>query len=181
VKSIIVILLSAVVVITLTSCQPTGKVPRIENGEQKLTLQTDSAAYLDYISSKPTVTQADAIKGILLLLGEKRQMTFAQAVKTLLDKRIVSPNWQFNPTKPITKGQVAYMAYQLCRMTGGLTILLTGPSCRYCLKELQYRGIMSPGMPYNSVTGMEYVAILGRVDEYLQTGTVSGAEQREGG
>ena len=178
-KNIIIILVLSIAM-TLASCQPTGKALKIENGGNKLAL-LDSAAFLDRVSSQPVVTQADALGGILLLLGEKRQMTFAEAVETLQKRRIVSSGWRFNPAKPITKGQLAYMAYQLCRMTGGVTLMLTGPSCRYCLKELQYRGIMSPGISYNKVTGMEYVAVLGRIDEYLQTGKVSGAADREGG
>ncbi len=73
------------------------------------------------------------------------------------------------------------MTYQACRIKGGLTLQLTGPSQRYCLKELQYRGLMSPGVAYNTVTGMEYLAVLGRIDEYRQTGKVAGAADREGG
>jgi hypothetical protein len=83
--------------------------------------------------------------------------------------------------RPITKGRVAYMTYQACGFKGGLTLLLTGPSQRYCLKELQYKGLMSHGVTYNTVTGMEYLAILGRIDEFRQTGDVAGASAREGG
>ena len=53
------------------------------------------------------------------------------------------------------------------------SLALTGPSQRYCLRELQYRGLMAPGIWYNDVTGMEYLAILTRADELRQTGKVS--------
>ena len=71
------------------------------------------------------------------------------------------------------------MVYQACGLKGGLTLTLTGPSQRYCLKELQYLGLMSEGQVYNGVTGMEYVAILSRADELRQTGQVSDVMKRE--
>ena len=73
------------------------------------------------------------------------------------------------------------MVYQACHMTGGLTLTLFGPSQRYCLKELQYRGLMTEGPSYNMVTGMEYVAILARADELRQTGKVSAVMKKEEG
>ena len=87
--------------------------------------------------------------------------------------KIASPCWDFDPEAPTTKGRVAYMIYQACDMSGGLTLTLAGPSRRYCLRELQYRGMMVEGASYNKVTGMEYVAILSRADELIQTGEVS--------
>lgn len=65
------------------------------------------------------------------------------------------------------------MIYQACNMTGGLTLGLLGPSRRYCLRELQYRGLMTKGLASTKVTGLEYVAILARADELRETGKVS--------
>lgn len=173
---ILVVFLS-VMAVTLASCGGKGQVL---GGDVKLSA-ADSAAYLDGISSNPTVTEAEAVKGILLVLAEPQKATFAETVAVLRERKIVDANWDFQADRPITKGRVAYMAYQACEIKGGLTLQLAGPSQRYCLKELQYRGLISPGVPYNTVTGMEYLAILGRIDEFRQTGQVEGASAREGG
>ena len=65
---------------------------------------------------------------------------------------------------------VAYMIHQACRAPRGVVLTLTGPSQRYCLRELQYLGMMSQGFPTTTVTGMEFVAVLTRAEEYRRTG-----------
>ena len=173
----------SVTILVLASCGTGGEAPKVLGGDIKLS-GTDSAAYLDDISSMPTVTEAKAMQGILLVPDKSprgKETTFAEAVAVLKERKIVDANWDFQAGREITKGKVAYMTYQACGIRGGLTLTLTGPSRRYCLKELQYRGIMSSGVSYNTVTGMEYLAILGRIDEFRQTGRVAGASAREGG
>lgn len=173
-------ILLSIAAVTLAACQPGNNSPQVRGGDVNLS-KVDSAAYLDSISSLSTVSEADAFEGVLLVLASPQKATFAQAVTTLQERKIVPANWDFQADRPITKGKVAYMTYQACRIKGGLTLQLAGPSQRYCLKELQYRGLMSPGVMYNTVTGMEYLAILGRIDEFRQTGKVAGASSREGG
>lgn len=172
-------LVTAALAVTLASCQPPAA-PAISNG-QTVMAATNSAEYLDQLSSQPTVSEARALEGVLLLLGRQEKTTFAEAVKALIDQRIVSSAWGFQPDRPITRGKVAYMVCQACDIKGGLTLTLTGPSQRYCLRELQYRGLMTSGIVYGPVTGMEYVAILARADELRETGQVSAVMIREGG
>jgi hypothetical protein len=152
--------------------------PMMVQGDVKLG-GTDSAEYLDTLSSRETVTEAGAVEGILLLLGKEQKTTFAEAVAFLKEREIVGPRWSFRADRDVTKGRVAYMVYQACDLKGGLTLTLTGPSPRYCLKELQYLGLMTEGQTYNTVTGMEYVAILARADELRQTGQVSDVMKKE--
>ena len=140
---------------------------------------SDSSDYLDRLSSAELVSEALAVEGILQVLGEDKSRSFSEGVTYLREQSVANAGWDFQANREVTKGRVAYMAYQACKMTGGLTLRLTGPSQRYCLKELQYRGFMSKGYPYNKVTGMEYVAILTRVDEYLRTGGVSEVMRKE--
>ncbi len=166
----------AVTAWTLSGCGTPGAVA----GGNVTLPATNSAEYLDKISSQPTVTEAQALEGIMLLLDQQQKLTFAECVKLLKDRHIVSSQWDFRADRPMTRGKVAYMIYQACGMKGGLTLTLTGPSQRYCLRELQYRGMMAPGLPYNPVTGMEYVAILARADELRRTGRVSPVMLQEG-
>ena len=144
----------------------------VTGGETPLTMP-NSAQYLDGISSQPTVTEAKAFEGILLMLGRNDKVTFGEAIKQLTGLKILPAEWGYQADRPITRGKVAYMICQACDIKGGVTLALTGPSRRYCLRELQYRGMMASGPPYNSVTGMEYVAILTRADELRQTGKIS--------
>ncbi len=157
-------------------CQ-TGE-PALEKGDVIIG-GTDSADYIDSLSSTETVTEALAVEGILQVLGEEKKRTFADAVAYLKEKGIVGDKWSFKGDRNVTKGRVAYMVCRACDVKGGVTLRIFGPSPRYCLKELQYMGFMTEGQMYNTVSGMEYLAILSRADEFRQTGQVSEVMKQE--
>jgi hypothetical protein len=136
--------------------------------DAKLPDNEDSAAFLDRISSQERVSENDAMRGILFLTdGNDSTTTFEQRVKMLAERKVVDASWEFGSHRPITKGRLAYMVYQACKVRGGVILTLIGPSQRYCLRELEYQKLMSEGTIYTDVTGMEYVAVLTRADSYL--------------
>ena len=155
----------------LVGCGPSRL--RISDDQAKLPVDDGSAAYLDRISSETVVSQNDAFRGILLLLdiGDD-DGTFGQRVDILTKAGVVDQSWQFDAGRAISKGQVAYMIYQACGVHGGVILSLTGPSRRYCLRELQYQGFMSEGTMFTTVSGGEYVAVLSRADSCRRTGKV---------
>ena len=130
-----------------------------------------SPAFLDRVASTGTVSQNDAMRGMLMLVdGQDACKTFQQRVENLAARKIVCGAWRLDAARPLTKGMLAYMVYQACNVPGGLILATTGPSERYCLRELQYRGMMSQGFVTTEVTGMEFVAVLTRADSYRRTG-----------
>lgn len=144
--------------------------PRISQGQALLPGDEDSAAFLDRMSSQRTVTQNDALRGVLLLIDDDKDDSadFAARVQSLRKRDVLPGNWDYQADKPLTKGQLAYMIYQACGVKGGLTLTLTGPSQRYCLRELQYQRLMSNGTMFDVVTGMEYVGVIQRALSYMQ-------------
>jgi hypothetical protein len=144
---------------------------KIENPSTTLPEKGSSAAALHRISNQKIVNQNDAMHALLLLAeGEDQAGTFQERVMKLRDLEIIDPSWNVDATKPVTRGQLAYMVYQVTDVPGGLTLLLTGPSQRYCLRELQYNGMIGPGGLFSPITGMEMVAVLDRADAYMQDG-----------
>ncbi len=147
--------------------------PNILNPDAVLPPEKSSAAFLDRASSLVAVSQNDAMRGILFLLeGEDNADNFAQRVKTLHFKSVIPAGWKYDASKPLNRGQLAYMIYQACGINGGVILQLTGPSRRYCLRELKYRRIMAEGLANTEVTGMEFVAVLKRADAYIEYGHV---------
>ena len=145
-----------------------------EQSDIPLPAGEESDGFLDRISSLENVTENDAMRGILMLVnGEDTAKNFAERARLLAEKNIVSRNWTFSADRPMTKGKLAYIIYQACDMGGGLILTATGPSQRYCLRELQFQEMMGKaGSYYSNVSGMEYVAILGRADVYKRAGKV---------
>lgn len=133
----------------------------------------DSAAYLDRVSSQRLVGLNDATRGIILLMDGQDQCTdFDSRVALLRSRNVLPADWKLDESQALSRGQLAYMICQACNVRGGLTMTLTGPTQRYCLRELQYQGFIGRGSVFNNISGMEYVAVLGRADKYMQTGQV---------
>ncbi len=139
----------------------------VSGGQAALPADEGSPGFLDRVASGPTVSENDAFRGVLMLIeGDDPAETFQQRVRTLAESGVVDSTWSFDADRPMTKGKLAYMICQACDIRGGVILHATGPSQRYCLRELQYLRMMSAGPPYAEVTGMEYVAVLTRADTY---------------
>ncbi len=158
----------------LAGCASGSLNPTIDSPAAELPGEESSAAFLDRASEMSAISENDAFRGILLLTdGKDPAESFSQRVSVLLERKIVSDNWTFHGDRPITRGKLAYMIYQSIDMPGGLILKLTGPSQRYCLRELQYKGFFaSETAYYGKVSGMEYLAVINRADEYIATGSV---------
>jgi len=153
----------------LTGCSP--QATRIEGAEAKLPANEGSPGFLDRIASGTTVSENDALRGMLLLLdGQDKASTFRQRVEDLSAKGILPGSWSCDAARPITRGKLAYMVCRACKIRGGVVMHLTGPSQRYCLRELQYLQMISGGTAAGHVSGMEFVAVLSRADIYVRTG-----------
>jgi len=146
---------------------------RVANGDAALPAGENSAAFLDRLSAQADVNENDAFRGVLIVLdGQDPAGTFAERVEALRGKGALAEDWDFDAARPITKGKLAYVLYRGCGFGGGVVLTLVGPSPRYCLREFQYNGMMSPGSALSPVTGMELVAVLSRADVYRRTGQV---------
>jgi hypothetical protein len=145
----------------------------IENGEATLPENENSAAFLDRVSSQATVTENDAARGLLMLERSADETgTFAERIEALRQAEIVDASWDHSAGRPLTRGRLAQMVYQATDIPGGVILALAGPSQRYCLRELQYRRMMTKGPLHAPVTGMEFVAVITRAATYKQTGEV---------
>ncbi len=146
---------------------------QMQSGQQTLPAGENSAEFLDRVSVQLTVSQNDALRGVLFLLdGKDEADNFAQRVENLTGRDITAGSWAFAADTPITRGKLAYMIFQACKMSGGVTLALIGPTQRYCLRELQYQGFLTTGVMHTNVSGMEFVAAITRADAYIETGEV---------
>jgi hypothetical protein len=129
----------------------------------------NSAAFLDRMSSLDTVTQNDALRGILMLDGGDETGTFKQRVDLLIGKKILPARGGYDASRKLTRGQLARMVCRSCELSGGVIMRLTGASERYCLRELQYRKMMTPGSRSTKISGMEFASVLTRAAIYKRT------------
>lgn len=138
----------------------------------KITPNEDGGAFLDRASDMEVVDIDSALHGMCIVVdGEDKNADFKSRMDQLQGSGIVAKSWKISPAQSLTKGRLAYMVYQVCGIKEkGVMIGLFGPTQRYCLRELQYNGMMAPGNESMLVTGMELVAVLTRADIYKRTG-----------
>jgi len=142
----------------------------------------ESPGLIDRISSLETVDENSALRAVLMLVdGKDDCKTFGERLRALQDRKIADPSWDFQADKPISRGKLAYMVFTGCDIKGGLTLTLLGPSQRYCLRELKFKGIIVSGDQEGTVSGMETVAILSRADAYMESGEVPETLNVKGG
>ena len=172
-KRIFQTLMMIVAAAALAGCS-TGQGPHIVAGnEVKLPAGEQSAEFLDRLSSLSNVNQNDAMRAMLLLTdGKDDSPAFTERVNKLIDRGIVDRSWTFDASRPVTKGELAYMLYQALKLQGGVMLTLLGPTQRYCLREMQDLGFVSGGLMTTEVSGGELVAVLARADQYKSTGRV---------
>jgi len=154
-------------VAALGGCAPSQLT--VTGEDATLPASENSAAFLDRMSSLDTVTQNDAMRGILMLDGGDKTGTFKQRVDLLIDKKILPAKGSYNASRELSRGQLARMVCSACELSGGLILRLTGPSERYCLRELQYRQMMTQGSASTKVSGMEFASVLTRAEIYKRT------------
>ncbi|MCP4379367.1 MAG: hypothetical protein GY794_24750 [bacterium] len=142
----------------------------VTGGDATLPKGENSAAFLDRISSQNTITENDAMRGILMLDGSDGGGTFKQQVDILIKKNILDPKGNYDASRELSRGKLARMICSACELSGGIILRLTGPSERYCLRELQYRQMMTSGSASTKISGMEFTSVLTRADIYKRTG-----------
>lgn len=146
---------------------------RLAGPEAQLPAGEQSPEFLDRLSSQKAVSENDAMRGILMLVhGKDEQAAFEQRVSQMRSLKCVDATWDFDANRPITRGKLAYMVYQAVHVQGGVILILTGPSQRYCVRELHFQGIMASDIAATQISGGEFVAILGRADAYKNKGEV---------
>ena len=162
-------LAAMVLVAGVAGCSP--ETMKIDGPDATLPADEGSPGFLDRMASQAVVSENDALRGILMMVdGKDEAKTFKQRAENLAGRGVLAGGWDHQAERPVTKGRLAYMIYTACKIRGGVVLMLTGPSQRYCLRELQYLHMMAGGSFYEKVTGMEFVAVLSRGDIFLRTG-----------
>jgi hypothetical protein len=132
------------------------------------TLPADNSFYR-VLGSKPNATIADAMRAffILALDADPKGLTVAEQAQALADMKVMRKEWADKPDEKLTRGRASYMICQVCGIKGGVTMLLIGPTERYCYRECVYLGMIAAGNQDAYVSGSELLGILAKAAEYI--------------
>jgi hypothetical protein len=133
----------------------------------------DDMAFQGYLADVPVVTADEACRAMLILAdGEDKTKSWDQRRAELLRRGLIRSAWGLRPGDVVSRGTVAYMICEICRIRGGVNRLLLGSwgpgDRRYAHRELVHVGLMSAGTEWQHMTGGQMVALLGKADELME-------------
>jgi hypothetical protein len=152
----------------LPGCSQIHRPEQAQQGEQ---VNTDAFLH-QHLQREPMVTVAEAYRAMILLAdGDDSFPSFAAREESLLQRKIVRPEWKLDREMVIDRGSVAYMVLQILKIRGGVNFNVMGrlgiADRRYAVRELTYMEMMGSTPPYRYISGAELVDLVGKADTYM--------------
>lgn len=157
-------------ILLLTSTGMVGCVRTVLESSAVDDWQGDEAEleYLEALESQRVVTNHDALHGLLLLAdGADSHETYEQRLADARQRGWLAPDATPEANESAAIGMMAMAACEILAIKGGLTMRLFGPSPRYCTRELIFLDILPPRTEHQSLSGLEFIDLLGRVEDRL--------------
>jgi len=119
------------------------------------------------LARSPSVSNDDAFHALLLYFdGGDPAPDYAGRVALLRERRMLPDGFDRPGEEVVERGTIATAIARAAQITGGVTMQLIGVTPRYADRALQSRGLLTSGSPNQTVTGGQFVAILGRLEDY---------------
>lgn len=125
--------------------------------------------YWHDMADLPVTTNDQAFHGLLLFLdGQDAATDYAGRVKLLQDRRLLPADFDGQAIGPVRRGTLAGAVIRVLEIKGGLSLHVVGPHAlggRYAVRELEYRGIFPASSPNQTFSGLEFLGIIGKVED----------------
>jgi hypothetical protein len=124
--------------------------------------------YWEQLEAQPVVTNHDALHALLLLAdGADPHRTYEARLADARGRGWFRPGDTPAANESASVGMVAVAACEMLSVKGGLTMRLLGPLPRYCTRELVFLEILPPRSEHQSLSGLELIDLLGRLEDRL--------------
>ena len=140
---------------------------RVDEGYDATTV----TGQLDFYPSLPgrsAITNDEALRGVILFAdGVDPRESYEQRVGYLQERGWL-PAWFEEPAnRLVQRGRLASVLSKAAEIDGGVMYNVTAGAPRYANRELVYLGIMDGGTEQQVVSGLQFLSILGRMEDYL--------------
>jgi hypothetical protein len=132
----------------------------------------DTAAEMAFwhdLADRPLTSNNEAFHGLILFIeGQDPNQSYQDRVIWLMERGYIPQGFPGKANDAVERGTVASIVCQILKIKGGLTMRVIGPHPRYALRELVSLRIMQPGSTQQGMSGIEFVGIMGRAEEYQE-------------
>ena len=127
--------------------------------------------FWDELTTQPVVTNDDALHGLLLVVApELVEANYVARLDAARKRGWIGEDTDLPPTESARVGMIAVAVCDILEIQGGVTMRLLGPSPRYCTRELVFRRVIPLRTATQSLTGLEFIDLVGRVEDSMDPG-----------
>lgn len=128
-----------------------------------------------------TITKNDdAFHGLLLFLDGKSAPTYEDRVALLKQKQLLKEDFDEPAYEPVRRGTLAIAMVKALQIKGGITLTLLGPTERYAVRELEFQNLLPPSSPHQTLSGAEFVGVIGRMEDHQRIAPTRANERTAG-
>lgn len=128
----------------------------------------DQTEFVDGLRDRYSVTNHDAIHGLILLAdGEDTLTSYEDRVATAKERGWLMPDWNRPANESARIGDIAQGVCVITNIPGGLTMGMIGPHPRYATRELIYLEMMPERGDQQSIRGLEYLELMLKASDRL--------------
>lgn len=126
--------------------------------------------YLQALETQRVVTNHDALHSLLQLAdGVDSHKTYEQRLANARQRGWITPDATPKANESASLGMMSVAACDILSIKGGLTMRIFGLSPRYCTRELIFLDILPPRSEHQSISGLEFIDLLGRIEDRLES------------
>ena len=119
------------------------------------------------LNGRKITSNDEAFHGLILFIeGQDDAADYAGRVEWLNEREMLPRDFDLPSNEAVRRGTMAVAISRILEIKGGLVMRVFGPSPRYATRELQYLNILPPSSPHQTLSGMEFVGLIGRIEDY---------------
>jgi hypothetical protein len=123
-------------------------------------------AFWHTLAERPLTSNDEAFHGLLLFVDGKSAPTYAERLTLLKSKQLLKEDFDEPADQAVRRGTLAIAMVKALQIKGGITLTLLGPTERYAVRELEFQNLLPPSSAHQTLSGAEFVGVIGRMEDY---------------
>ena len=131
--------------------------------------ETAEMDFWDGLAEVRAISNNDALHALLLSLRGESAPDYPGRLALARERGWVSADAQLPANETARAGAVARAVCLEAGIRGGLTMRTFGPSGRYALRELNYRGWLPDMSASQALSGLQLISLLSEAEDHAET------------
>ncbi len=173
------ILISVLVCLSAAACQRTVVRQPLAIDELDPADTSKQMEFWHNLPGRSAVSNNEGLHGLLLFVDNKDEAkNYPERVAAAKAKGWLPDDFDEPGDLVMQRGTLARAVAKASDIKGGVMMRITNGSARYAERELEYLRIMGPGTQQQAVSGLDYVGVISKMQDYLAIEEVRAASKK---